>query len=421
MIIRRFNARELGSALLYVAGYCAIFLASCIVLIHFSSGAQQSGPLLRNTALFGIVATVAGKVLLGSITRYPGVETNSYVLPAFSAMFGTLLLFLILGRFEYSRALLLSGYTCAVIWSYVWNMLPRRGKALRIGIVPHGHYAPLQQLDMVTWVVLEHPDQDVSGLDAVALDLRSDPGDVWERRLADYALAGLPVYHSKHLMESMTGRVELETLSENSFGTLSPISAYMAAKHIIDWIAALLAVILLSPMLLLLVVMIRLDSPGSAIFRQTRIGTRGAPFTVFKFRTMTSRQAAQDDRAEAMTQADDKRITRLGSILRKSRIDEVPQLLNVLKGEMSWIGPRPEAEVLSRWYEVELPFYRYRHTVRPGITGWAQINQGHVAEIEEVLSKLHYDFYYIKNYSPWLDILIVIRTIRTMLTGFGAR
>jgi lipopolysaccharide/colanic/teichoic acid biosynthesis glycosyltransferase len=102
-------------------------------------------------------------------------------------------------------------------------------------------------------------------------------------------------------------------------------------------------------------------------------------------------------------------------------IDELPQLINVLRGEMSWIGPRPEAAVLSAWYEKELPFYRYRHIVRPGITGWAQINQGHVAELGEVLGKLHFDFYYIKNFSPWLDLLILIRTVRTVITGLGAR
>lgn len=422
MITPRFGPRELRSAFLYVAGYIVLFSASYFLLVHFSESAQQSGPLLRFTTLCGLVATVAGKALLGSITRYPGVETNSYVLPAFSATFGILLLFLILGRFEYSRALLLSSFTAAILWSYVWNMLPGRRKTLRIGIVPHGHYAPLQQLDGVTWILLDHPEQDVGGLDAVALDLRSDPGDVWERRLADYALSGLPVYHTKHLIESMTGRVELETLSENSFGTLSPMSAYMAAKHVLDWLAALAAVLLLLPLLLALALLIRLDSRGPSIFRQIRIGYRGEPFTVYKFRTMTTvRRTDADIRSEAMTQTDDKRITRIGAALRKTRIDELPQLFNVLRGEMSWIGPRPEAEVLSRWYEKELPFYRYRHTVRPGITGWAQVNQGHVVEVEDVLSKLHYDFYYIKNFSPWLDLLIVVRTIRTMLTGFGAR
>src|SRR3546814_15010715 len=101
--------------------------------------------------------------------------------------------------------------------------------------------------------------------------------------------------------------------------------------------------------------------------------------------------------------------------LRQSRLDELPQIINVLKGEMSWIGPRPEAEVLSQWYEAEIPFYRYRHIVRPGMSGWAQVNQGHVVEVGAVRDKLYYDFYYIKHFSPWIDILIVARTIRTVL------
>lgn len=414
--------QELRSAMFFVIGYIVLFSVSYVLLVNFSEGAQQSAPLLRFTALCGLAATVVGKALLGSIARYPGVETNSYVLPAFSASFGLLLLLLILGRLEYSRALLLSSFSCAVVWSYIWNMLPRHRKPMRIGIVPVGQHVALQQFRGIVWTTLDHPDQDVGGLDAVTLDLRCDLGDDWERRLADYALAGLPVYHSKHLIESLSGRVELETLSENSFGTLSPISAYMIAKHIVDWMVALVVGMAVMPALLLIALLIRLDSPGSPIFRQTRIGYRGQPFTVYKFRTMTARRDGEaDNRTQAMTQAGDKRVTRLGAILRKSRIDEVPQLLNVLKGEMSWIGPRPEADVLSRWYETEIPFYRYRHIVRPGITGWAQVNQGHVAEINEVLSKLHYDFYYIKNYSPWLDLLIVVRTARTMLTGFGAR
>jgi lipopolysaccharide/colanic/teichoic acid biosynthesis glycosyltransferase len=117
----------------------------------------------------------------------------------------------------------------------------------------------------------------------------------------------------------------------------------------------------------------------------------------------------------------DDRITRIGSWLRRTRIDELPQIFNILKWEMSWIGPRPEAEVLSLWYAGELPFYRYRHVVKPGISGWAQVNQGHVAEVAEVHRKLQYDFYYIKYFSPWLDLFILFRTMKTMLSGFGAR
>jgi lipopolysaccharide/colanic/teichoic acid biosynthesis glycosyltransferase len=99
----------------------------------------------------------------------------------------------------------------------------------------------------------------------------------------------------------------------------------------------------------------------------------------------------------------------------------LPQVFNILNGEMSWIGPRPEAEPLSKWYQSKIPFYRYRHVVKPGISGWAQVNQGHVANVDEVHRKLQYDFYYIKYFSPWLDLLILVRTVKTMLTGFGSR
>ncbi len=128
-----------------------------------------------------------------------------------------------------------------------------------------------------------------------------------------------------------------------------------------------------------------------------------------------------DRMGSQFTADNDPRITRVGRVLRKYRIDELPQIINILAGEMSWIGPRPEAVELSQWYEREVPFYVYRHIVRPGITGWAQVNQGNVAEVEAATYKLHYDFYYIKHFSPWLDVLITAKTIRTVLTGFGSK
>src|SRR4029079_18708304 len=110
-----------------------------------------------------------------------------------------------------------------------------------------------------------------------------------------------------------------------------------------------------------------------------------------------------------------------GRLLRQYRLDELPQILSIVRGEMSWIGPRPEATTLSTWYEGEIPFYSYRHIVRRGITGWAQVNQGNVAKIEAATGKLHYDFFYIKYFSFWLDLLIAARTVRTVLTSFRAR
>lgn len=316
----------------------------------------------------------------------------------------------------------ISSFVLCVAWFYIAYFRAQRRDGLVIGIIPIGNAMKLIEIDRIEWRVLNAPNADTSDVSAIAADLRADLPDEWERRLTDCALTGLPVYHSKHLLESLTGQVELEHLSENSFGSLVPVSAYMTIKHLIDWAAAAIVLVILSPALLLLALAIRLDSPGPAVFRQCRIGYQGVSFTVYKFRSMTVKRNAVDDaRSHAMTQSNDQRVTRIGRFLRTSRIDELPQLVNVLKGEMSWIGPRPEAEVLSRWYEAEIPFYRYRHIVRPGITGWAQVSQGHVAEVEDVRHKLHYDFYYIRHFSPWLDILIVARTIRTMLTGFGAR
>ncbi|ALC12118.1 putative colanic acid biosysnthesis UDP-glucose lipid carrier transferase [Sphingopyxis sp. 113P3] len=169
---------------------------------------------------------------------------------------------------------------------------------------------------------------------------------------------------------------------------------------------------------------IRIDSPGSIFFRQERIGYRGRPFHVLKFRTMAEKKSRSGDVDlvnDAITKDDDVRITRLGRFLRQTRIDELPQIYNILRGDMSWIGPRPEARPLSEWYEKEIPFYSYRHIVRPGITGWAQVNQGHVAGISEVHDKLRFDFYYIKNFSMWLDLVILFKTVLVVIRGSGAK
>jgi len=373
------------------------------------------------TAVASFFAVLIGSSILRNVTRYPGVETSLYFIPSFSITYVSLLLIFAMARIPYSRPQIIGSFICAVIFYYVAIVGSMGRERPRIAVVPVGDYQPLLREGYADWHILSSPDTPLNGAIAVAANLWADLPDEWERRLADFSLQGIPVYHSKHLVESLTGRVELEHLSENTFGTLSPISAYMALKRAIDTVMALLILIVLLPLFLILMIVISLNSPGPAIFRQKRMGYRGKPFTLYKFRTMTNAPPSNDQRDAAMTKDSDSRITSIGHFLRHSRIDELPQLLNVLKGEMSWIGPRPEAMILSQWYEQEIPFYRYRHIVRPGITGWAQVSQGHVVEVTDVTSKLHYDFYYIKNYSLWIDILIVIRTIRTMLTGFGAK
>jgi lipopolysaccharide/colanic/teichoic acid biosynthesis glycosyltransferase len=211
--------------------------------------------------------------------------------------------------------------------------------------------------------------------------------------------------------------VEIEHLSENSLGSLLPSSIYLKLKRACDTAGVLIAAPLILMAGVVVALAVKLKDGGPVFFTQPRMGHRGEVFSILKFRTMR----VGSHNGNHFTSGDDPRVTRIGRLLRRYRIDELPQAWNVLRGEMSWIGPRPESLPLSAWYEERIPFYSYRHIVRPGITGWAQVQQGWAAEVEEVTGKLHYDFFYIKHFSPWLDLLITVRTIRTVLTGFGAR
>lgn len=407
----------------YQIGMSILLILLEAVLISVVPGRPVSINIIFSTAVFCLLASVTTIAFIKAVGRYPGVEESSYVLFCLTSSYALLLVVLLMMRIPYSRPLIgLSFVTNAFAFVIIYTALRQRTK-VSIGLVPEGSYLNVVDMPQVEWRVFDNFDAGSSGIDAVSVDLRNDISDEWERRLASFALEGVPVYDLKHLRESLTGKVEIEHLSENSFGLLNPLRPWMAVKRALDWLSALIALIVLLPFLLIVAFLIRLDSSGPAIFRQVRVGYRGCSFQVYKFRTMakSSFDDCTSDRDAAMTKEVDNRVTRLGRYLRKSRIDELPQLFNILKGEMSWIGPRPEAEILSHWYEQEIPFYRYRHIVPPGITGWAQVNQGHVAEVHDVTEKLHYDFYYIKHFSLWIDLIIIGRTIRTIATGFGAR
>ncbi|MDB5698269.1 MAG: polyprenyl glycosylphosphotransferase [Alphaproteobacteria bacterium] len=377
---------------------------------------------LQISVLGTMLALILGYFSFRRLSRLPGVRAAYHIFPSFAVSYGIVLAIFFFLRLDYSRLQFLASFLLSICWYYIVYFRIQRQHRLRIGVVPFGDIGSLREVREVTWIVLSDPQADPRGLDAVVADLRADIPDEWERFLADSALAGTLIMHVKQMQESLTGRVAIEHLSENNLGSLIPGIIYAKVKRAGDVIGAAVVLPLLAPFLLIVMAAIRLDSGGPVLFRQQRMGYRGGTFTMFKFRSMHDRAMPEDDpRLAAVTHHDDLRVTRLGRFLRRYRVDELPQILNILKGEMSWIGPRPEAVPLSLWYEKELPFYRYRHIVRPGITGWAQVNQGHVAEVDDVLWKLHYDFYYIKNFSFWVDLLIVARTIRTIFTGFGAR
>ena len=374
-----------------------------------------------NTFCGNVVAVLLAFWTRLSIETYPGIRRSSVILPAALTGHGVAVVWFVLTRFPYDRVGLAAGFLLHVAWLYLLYIRAERNVRRRIAVVPFGSIERLIQIRGVDWHVMKRPQlHDARACHAIVADFRADLPDEWEAFLADAALAGRIVYQVKQLSESITGRVELEQLSENSFGSLVPARGYFYFKTLADFTFALMLLPIALPIMAIVAITIRLDSKGPVLFRQKRVGHSGHPIVVYKFRTMRGVEAA-DDRNAAMTRSDDDRITAVGKVLRSLRIDELPQIINILRREMSWIGPRPEAEVLSVWYTSEIPFYRYRHVVKPGISGWAQVNQGHVAEVDEVHRKLQYDFYYIKYFSPWLDVLIFFRTIKTMLTGFGSR
>lgn len=261
------------------------------------------------------------------------------------------------------------------------------------------------------------PASNLDGLDAVvvASSLREDQSNRYTGLIQRAALKGIEILSIPAFCERMTGRTPQEALGPDPY-LHSPAPIYLKLRRVADIALALILLVPFGIMIVVCGLIVRLESPGPAIYRQTRVGQRRVRFVCYKLRSMRT-----DMQGAAFTAQVDPRITRFGAIIRKWRIDEMPQIINVLRGEMSWIGPRPEAVSLASQYRRSIPNYSYRYLVPPGLTGWAAVHQGNVGEIEAARIKLEYDFYYIRNLSFWLDMLVVLKTIRTIITGFGSR
>jgi sugar transferase (PEP-CTERM system associated) len=243
------------------------------------------------------------------------------------------------------------------------------------------------------------------------------------RDLLRVRTAGVQVSEISTFLERETGRVDLQSVNPSwlifSDGFSSGRFLSGLVKRAFDIAASLLLLAVALPVILVTALLIKVESPGPAFYRQRRVGLYNQPFDILKLRSM--RQDAEVAGKAVWAAEDDPRITRIGRFIRKVRIDELPQCWSVLKGEMSFVGPRPERPQFVADLERELPYYAERHMVKPGITGWAQINYPYGASIEDARHKLEYDLYYAKNYSPFLDVLILLQTLRVVLWPEGAR
>lgn len=256
---------------------------------------------------------------------------------------------------------------------------------------------------------------DLTDFDCVVFDPNYDYSKSWQDFFVHISTVGIPVFGLSELQELLYGKVPVELLKESWINHSFVVNRfYLKLKRFVDLIISIICLPFLLVVSLFVALLIKIFMGGDVLFRQQRVGLGGESFTIYKFRTMLD-----DDTHQETNGASDPRITKLGRYLRAFRLDELPQFINVIKGEMSLIGPRPEWLATANKFSEEIPLYQLRHIVRPGITGWAQVQQGHTVGTEGNYQKLRYDLYYIKHCSIWLDLKIILVTINTLLFGKG--
>lgn len=258
-------------------------------------------------------------------------------------------------------------------------------------------------------------------VDRVIIAMEDRRGELPLRELLKLRFNGVVIEEAGTLLERLTGKLYLDGLRPSSFiysegFRVKP--SQQIARRIVSTLTAATGLLLFLPFFPFVVLLVRLSSPGPIFFRQTRVGMGGRDFTVFKFRTM--RQDAEVDGAKWASK-NDPRVTRFGMFMRKTRLDEVPQLWNVLRGDMGFVGPRPERPEFVPWLSEQIPYFDLRHMIRPGLTGWAQVRYGYGATLAEAREKLEFDLYYIKHMSLGLDLLIMFETVKTILRRQGSQ
>ncbi|WP_149135393.1 sugar transferase [Cupriavidus campinensis] len=381
--------------------------------------------LFTRTLIWSGVAYLCAFALMLRSLHLPAVEGSSLVGLSVTLAFVILLAGFAILRVEYSRVALVISYFATLIWTWYGYRLFVRNYVPVFGYSDEATLAQLEKILNMPGAAppsanrFEHIHSlfEATRCDALMVDRNATADPERTRLLSQLKLSHVRMYSVERIGEMLTGRVGLAHIDENFLDDYAKHYFYGFFKRLLD----IVAVIVLSPLALPLSVLVglavRLESKGPAIFRQTRVGVFGRAFVMLKFRSMTT----DDDAPAQFAKRQDPRVTRVGRVIRKYRLDEIPQLWNVLKGDMSLIGPRPEQVPMVEQFSQSIPYYPYRHLVRPGLSGWAQVQQGYVGTHEETVTKLSYDLFYVKHCSFALDFLIALKTLRTLLTGYGAR
>lgn len=391
-------------------------------------GLRQTGivtGLFTRTLIWSGAAYLFALTLMLRSLHLPPVEGNSLVGLSVTLSFVSLLVCFAVLRLEYSRVALLLSYFGTLVWTWFGYRLFVRNYVPVFGYTDPATLAQLDQILNMPGATPPSPSrlepihslQEAIGCDALMVDRHAVADPERTRKLSHLKLTHVRMYSVERVGEMLTGRVGLAHIDENFLDDYAKHYFYGYLKRLMDILAVMAMAPLALPASVLVALAVRLESRGPAVFRQMRVGLFGRPFVMLKFRSMTT----EDDAPAQFAKKQDPRVTRVGRVIRKYRLDEIPQLWNVLTGDMSLIGPRPEQVPMVEQFSQSIPYYPYRHLVRPGLSGWAQVQQGYVGTHEETVTKLSYDLYYVKHCSFALDLLIAVKTLRTLLTGYGAR
>ena len=397
-----------------------ITLTALTVVLYVNIKGLQiyDSKVVVGSVLMCLTAYTFAAISIATLRAFPGKQSWLNILPAVGIAYGSVSALCALLFVTFSNSFVLLNGIFATLF-FLLDFYTSRRRTPCMAFIALGRAKFAESIPNVDWQRLDSPKLPENRVHAIVADLHSEQlGAEWQRFLANCTLHGIAVYNIRQVEESLTGRVKIRHMYENDLGSLLPSPRYMLVKRALDILLIVLSAPLTLPLMLATAAAIRLESAGSVLFVQNRVGQGGREFRIYKFRSMTL--DSEKDGAK-LAQVGDARITRVGKFIRKTRLDELPQFWNILKGDMSLIGPRPEQKVFVEQFDERIPFYNYRHIVKPGLSGWAQVTQGYAGNEDETQIKLEHDFYYIKHFSFSLDMLIVFKTVKTILTGFGAR
>jgi len=458
-MIRLFNVYYSTRTVIRVLGEVPIVAGSFLIAAFFLSGPEPSIPLLYENGLLKIVTLTVFTLLL---TYYFDLYEPQHISGGWEIYFRMLLVLSALSfvlaallywdpEFAFGSDVFVVGVAILAVTLLIWRSiyewvcnLPALRE--RVYVLGRGNRADslIEMLrkrrdagmEVISRDSLAIPLEDHAGsfsaelralsslntrVDRVIVAIDERRGSMPLHELLGLRYKGFLIDDANTLIERLEGKLPLDGLMPSSLIFTDGFkigTGKLFARRLVSFGVSLTALLLCLPFIPIIMLAVWLSSPGPIFFRQTRVGRHGRTFSVIKFRTM--REDAESDGA-AWASENDSRVTRLGKFLRRSRLDEIPQMWNVLKGDMGFVGPRPERPEFVEWLSKEIPFYELRHMVRPGITGWAQVRYHYGASLEEAKRKLEYDLYYVKRLSLGLDLLIMFETIKTIMLGRGAR